>query len=1827
MDIRLPNGTVLTNVPDDATQSFIYEKLQSNGIDPTTLGLEEPKQAFAGLRQAADIPIGFAKGIASGIRGISEGLGADNEFAQNVQGVEDFLGDLLSAQYRKDAAAQQKVLAEARDKGLLANLQAAYEYLKIAPADTIANLAGTSAPYILGAIYGGVPAAVGLGVAGGMGAVKREIYDAVKEELTASTDLPPEDIETKAQLAQSYGGENLDQILLGGAVGGAASGLGIERGVARVLSSKILGRVAAKPTAEQLAEETAKKIAETGAKKGYVEIGGDRLATRFAKGVAAEAIPEAAQEGQERLAANIALQRQGFDVPTMEGVTQAATLGGTLGAVLGGPFEAAFGQRPTRIDVPPPAATAPGTEPGAEPAPEEPAIPGAEPAPEPTEVPPTAEVEPAPSVTPEVEPPVATEVPPVDVEPAPEPEAPIATEPTPEAPAAPTSPYIEGDPLEGDHLNLPVFALPKPLAGAKPKYNYRTDGSYTPFFFNDVDKALFIVAQPTKSSKDAEYRAFLKSVGFDDKEIDIRAKEARQHIKNLAASNYNAGKKSGLIPVDFSRLSSFYPNIISKAAVPEAPAAAPSPTAAPPASAPTPTTPTAASPIAPTTTTFEKQTDQTLDSFMPGASDVLRQVQRDLFPGSNFTFATNNKMSALGRTVGGRQQIVGGTKVKGGVLGGKLVPGSRIELNFSKAKKYTKVDFLQTVFHEVGHLVEDYWIRTADVETRRAIFQQFTKEKNLNAFERFMFGRVVYDPNRFSDTSFEEFLKAANITEQQFNRFIKSEKVPSDVRTSMKSLGINSPANKYYQKFSEWVAEKGARWLANELEGRLPKTVLEKFQSDILRGLKDIFVYLSRLIGLEPTEGAFEKLLKEVYGVETRVPDIGKTRQSKFITQETDIAPKVAPVGEPVAEPEVSPIREMAAPTVEPTTTQPPPTLGELNTLMTASTPVNDDTWYNKALADLIGREKIVVNGKLVYEPIMRAIIRSTVSANLPFLEKPAFREVGKLLESLQNMQGRMVGMIKYGYVTYNPETKEFDFKSYLGKDKDPEGLLGGLGELFKKAGSARQGDLQVLTIAMRQRDLILAKKPKLSFVNPNTKREFTLDELNQIIKNAPADLKEIAENYRKFNNGMLKFALDSGIITKEQQDVFLSTMYTPFYRRQDDALKGDSNLTLSPEMKDLLDNPDNITDFSRKLKEGASFEKLDPDFYANVFKNYSAIVTMGLKNIAYSSVYNAWQQAGRDKTLIEDVGKGGGDSVITFRVEGGEKHMKINDLSMFQALAAFSPKQLEGWARAMQRFTDLLRTAITSMPGFQLANLWRGIVDTHIKTGMPLGTLAFDTLKLMGQGFWQTLRQGYLSNTSYRAIIAQQGFGGYNIGSRAKDQSEFLLRQYAANEGTQTFKQRVMSMVDRLEEMGEVSEMAPRIAYYNWLMKSKADGGMGKSRQEAAYEAMNLINFGRSGTGRGVFGSGIAMLIPLVPFLNARIQGLYRLMENQTAGGEKAYGFEFKQSEKAYGFPQAIMLRGLMLTVLELMLLSAFQDEDWYDKLSVEDKVANNYVRVGDTIIAFPRPFELGSLFGAIPALFLDAVNKEQPKEFTDGLSHILLQTFSFNAIPQAVKPLIDVYYANRDSFTGQQIETIAEQRRSENERMDEYTTEIAKGIAQVVPKMSPKQADALIKGYLGTFGSVMAGLIDGVFAESGTKPAGYFGDPAQAPAVLANTLGLNRFFKTEETMRNRYVKDFYDVQRTVEEITLSIKDAADAKDFELVREKVQADPRARGLATTLNRVESQINDINARMRNIRKNPNLSSSQKTEYINQLRARKNELAKQAYNIARQVGYE
>jgi hypothetical protein len=286
-------------------------------------------ESFSTLRQIADVPLQAGKGLVQGVRMVADAFGAGSDTSKSLKSAENYVANLMSAQSKEDSKEIARIMKEAEDKGALDQVKAAVKAMTVAPVDFIANALGTAAPAIvasLGATVLGPVAVLGAGVLTGAtmgaGTVKGTIYDSVKDELS-KTKMPPDQIEARAQLAQAYNGQNLDMILTGAAIGTLGATTGAEAAIARQMAKGILAKTAIKQELSKVQEEELKKAAMRGAIKQGAVSGTTEFGTEFA------------QAGQEQLAQNVALQREGFDVPTMRGVVGQATLEGLAGAGLG----------------------------------------------------------------------------------------------------------------------------------------------------------------------------------------------------------------------------------------------------------------------------------------------------------------------------------------------------------------------------------------------------------------------------------------------------------------------------------------------------------------------------------------------------------------------------------------------------------------------------------------------------------------------------------------------------------------------------------------------------------------------------------------------------------------------------------------------------------------------------------------------------------------------------------------------------------------------------------------------------------------------------------------------------------------------------------------------------------------------------------------------------------------------------------------------------------------------------------------------------------------------------------------------------------------------------------------------------------------------------------------------------------------------------------------------------------------------------------------------------------------------------------------------------
>ena len=124
--VEAPDGQIIKfEGPEDATQEQILAFAAESYVP------KEPSDESS-LRQVADIPLQIGKGAVTGVRFIADAFGADNPISKTLSGVEDYIGDLLSAQSKQDSEKMGQIMEEAQDKGVGEQLMAALKALSVA---------------------------------------------------------------------------------------------------------------------------------------------------------------------------------------------------------------------------------------------------------------------------------------------------------------------------------------------------------------------------------------------------------------------------------------------------------------------------------------------------------------------------------------------------------------------------------------------------------------------------------------------------------------------------------------------------------------------------------------------------------------------------------------------------------------------------------------------------------------------------------------------------------------------------------------------------------------------------------------------------------------------------------------------------------------------------------------------------------------------------------------------------------------------------------------------------------------------------------------------------------------------------------------------------------------------------------------------------------------------------------------------------------------------------------------------------------------------------------------------------------------------------------------------------------------------------------------------------------------------------------------------------------------------------------------------------------------------------------------------------------------
>jgi len=714
-----------------------------------------------------------------------------------------------------------------------------------------------------------------------------------------------------------------------------------------------------------------------------------------------------------------------------------------------------------------------------------------------------------------------------------------------------------------------------------------------------------------------------------------------------------------------------------------------------------------------------------------------------------------------------------------------------------------------------------------------------------------------------------------------------------------------------------------------------------------------------------------------------------------------------------------------------------------------------------------------------------------------------------------------------------------------------------------------------------------------------NGRNKLTQGTLNG--KPRKAIYEQALKEENELNKSVLDVAFESGLIDRAAYQRFSNDIYyIPFYKEMEDGSV--ESVNASSKLTGQY--------FSKALKGGP---KKTNDLMENVLLNWSHILSASMKNQATIQTINDAESMGAAERSKPMDGKYPANT-IKFMENGKTVHFTLSDPDLVDAISTISylgPKS--AFLDIAKGFTNALRYGVTLSPAYKIRNLIRDSMSSAAVS--ELGPNMFENV-------YNGLRMSKKGDPTFVAALA--GGGIFEMGTAHEgDQAKLIKRliDKGIKESTildtpEKIKGKLQDILNSYNELGNKFENANRLALYKKLRDS------GKSHLEASFAARDLMDFSMQGQFRTV-----KVIASVVPFFNARLQGLYklgrdgitptyRLIYNATTGKETSAS-DKQKAQRFMTMSSAIMLASVLL-------YGIYKDDEDFQRREGWDRDNFWWFKIGDVAFRIPKPFEIGAL-GTIAERTYEQLADQgvEGKVFAERLNHILMDTFSLNPMPQMIKPLIDIY-ANKDSFTGAPIESAGMERLSKQERMTNRTSGVAvalggvsEGAAKVLTfnpdaqGISPIQMDYFIKAYLGWMGATIASTTD-LAMEPFTE-----GTRVRKPVIDTVALG---FIKTEPETQSKYMTQFYENNAKLQSALADMRHYAELGDMEKVTKILEEKGDKIALSKVYDKATKQLAELRKQSRIIENSKDISTEDKRAEMNRIKILMSDIAKQMEDI-------
>ena len=693
---------------------------------------------------------------------------------------------------------------------------------------------------------------------------------------------------------------------------------------------------------------------------------------------------------------------------------------------------------------------------------------------------------------------------------------------------------------------------------------------------------------------------------------------------------------------------------------------------------------------------------------------------------------------------------------------------------------------------------------------------------------------------------------------------------------------------------------------------------------------------------------------------------------------------------------------------------------------------------------------------------------------------------------------GAVTGLLHYGQV--------FNDDGALNIKKGTKGLL----DILKPVGA--ETDRFLMWIAANRAEQ-LAKEDRERFF---TKEEITgLKRLNvgtmKDGKPRASVYAEALQNMNALNRSVLDVSKSAGLIDDAAYKKFAADIwYVPFYRQMDDDRTLSAAQTSSGSVGQYM---------SKKLRGS---ERQLNDLMENVLLNWSHILSASMKNQAAVATLKSATELGDVVTKLKTQEKG----AVKVMEGGKETFYRIDDEFLLASLDSVASMPSYGmFTNIAREFKTTLTRFISLSPTFKINNLIRDSIQSIGLTELEKNPIT-------------NVMQGFSAYKDERAEALVGGglfaMGNAFDGDQAANVKRLLKAGVPADQILTTQDKAVAFMKgawDKYDEFSDALENSNRLALYQQLR------ARGVTHMEASYAARDLQDFSLQGNW-----AAVRYLSQVVPYFNARLQGMYKLGRDGLDPVAQVLGGDADASTRQKAAKFSAVLGAVTLFGVGLYL--ANKDDEEYKKLEDWQRDSFFWIRLPgtDKAVRIPKPFEMGAFATIMERLVEQMVDdKVEGKVFGQRLKNVILENLAMDPMPQIFKPLYDLA-RNKDGFTDRPIESMGMERLSKQSRVNAGTSAAAVGLGKVndmfadfasaatggavnseAIQLSPIQIDYLVRGYLGWLGA-------SILTTSNIAVAPLKAGESSRFERIDDLLVVGNYVKSLPQGQSRYVTSFYE-------------------------------------------------------------------------------------------------